>query len=195
MVYRIAKILGFLPFNLLFRIQITGAGNVPKSGGVIVCANHANALDPIFVGLAVRRNLRFIGKKELFKNKALAFFFRALGAFPVDRENADIAAYKTTIKILQNGEVLLLFLQGSRQKTIELSNNKTGAAFFGIKAKAPIVPIGITTSYKLFSKVKIQVGKPIHLDQYAGARLKTELLNEVTEETMRQIIELTGEKA
>jgi len=180
-------------FHALYRIKITGASNVPKSGGVIICANHANALDPIFVALAVKRGLRFIGKKELFKKKAFALLIKSLGAFPVDRENADITAYKTAIKLLQNGEVLLLFSQGTRQKTIDVSNGKTGAAFFGIKAKVPIVPVGINASYKLFSKVTVNIGQPIYLDQYYNARIKTELLNEVTEETMNQIVKLTGE--
>ena len=194
MVFRIAKILGLAVFSILFRIKITGAGNVPKNGGVIICSNHASAMDPIFISLAIKRRPRFIGKKELFKNKALALFLRSLGAFPVDRENTDITAYKTAIKLLQNGEALLLFSQGTRQKTIDISNNKTGAAFFGIKAKAPVVPLGITSSYKLFSKVKINIGEPIYLDQYYNAKLKTELLNEITENMMSQIVTLTGEK-
>jgi len=192
--YGIVKVLGFIIFNLLFRIKITGAGNVPKKGGLIVCANHANGLDPIFIGLAVNRKLRFIGKKELFKKRALAMFFKAMGAFPVDRETSDITAYKTAIKLLQNGEALLLFSQGKRRKDIDIADSKSGVAFFGIKAKAPIVPLGITASYKLFSKVTIHIGEPIHLDQHSGAKLKTELLNGITEDVMRQIIKLTGEK-
>jgi len=192
-VYRLAKIVGFPIFHLFFRIKVTGAKNVPKTGGAIICANHANALDPIFVALAVKRELRFISKKELFQKKSLSLLIRSLGAFPVDRENTDITAYKTAIKLLQNNEALLLFSQGSRKKTIDISNTKTGVAFFGIKAKSPIVPLGISTSYKLFSKVTIHIGKPIYLDQYYNARLKTDLLNEITEETMSQILKLTGE--
>jgi len=191
-IYRIAKIIGISIFNLLFRLKVTGAGNVPKKGGVIICSNHANALDPILIALAVKRKLRFIGKKELFRNKALALLIKSLGAFPVNRENADIKAYKTAIKLLQNGEALLLFSQGTRQKDIDIAGAKTGAAFFGIKSKAPIVPLGITSSYKPFSKVDIRIGKPIYLDHYPVDRVKTELLNEVTEETMLQIKKLTG---
>jgi 1-acyl-sn-glycerol-3-phosphate acyltransferase len=181
-------------FRLKFRIEVTGREHIPKSGGIILCANHAHAIDPILVGLAVKRKLQFIAKKELFENKALAALIGALGAFPVDRETTDIIAYKTAIKLLQNGEALLLFSQGTRRKTIDISNNKSGAAFFGIKARAPIIPVGITATYKTFSTVRIHIGKPINLDKYSGAKLKTELLNEVTEETMRQIIRLTGEK-
>ena len=194
MVYALAKVILGIVFRLVFRIRITGARHVPEEGGVIICSNHAHVFDPIFVAIALKRKLRFIGKKELFQNKALAGLFRALGAFPVDREAADISAYKTAIKILQNGEVLLLFSQGTRQKTIDISNNKSGVAFFGIKAKVPIVPVGINSTYRIFSKAHIHIGKPILLDKYSGAKLKTELLNEVTEETMRQIIKLAGEK-
>jgi len=194
MVYRIAKILLCVIFNVLFRIKITGTEHIPRSGGVIICANHADALDPILMALAVKRKLRFIGKRELFENKAFALLLRSLGAFPVDRDNTDIRAYKNVIKLLANGEVLLLFAQGTRKKDIDVSNNKSGVAFFGIKAKVPIVPLGITASYKPFSKVYINIGKPISLDRYYGARLKTELLNEITEEAMSQIISLTGNK-
>ena len=193
MVFRIAKVIGFVIFNILYRIKVTGTANVPKSGGVILCANHASAMDPIFVSLAVKRNPRFIAKKELFGNKLSALFFSSLGAFPVNRDNADVTAYKTAIKLLQNGEALLLFSQGTRQKTIDISNGKSGAAFFGIKAKVPIVPLGITASYKLFSRVNVNIGEPIYLDQYYGEKLKTELLNGVTEDIMGQIVGLTGE--
>ena len=194
MVYRLAKIVGSPVFHLFFRIKVTGAENIPKNGGVIICANHANALDPIFVALAVKRELRFISKKELFQKKSLSLLIRSLGAFPVDRENTDITAYKTAIKLLQNGEALLLFSQGTRQKSITVSDSKTGVAFFGIKARAPIIPLGITSTYKLFSKVEIRIGEPIYLDRYYNARLKTELLTEVTEETMSRIMQLTGDE-
>ncbi|MDR1559266.1 MAG: 1-acyl-sn-glycerol-3-phosphate acyltransferase [Clostridiales bacterium] len=194
MVYAIAKILGGIAFRLKFRIKVIGREHIPKTGGIILCANHASAIDPILIALAVNRKLRFIAKRELFRNKALAALISVLGAFPVDRETADITAYKTAINLLQNGEALLLFSQGTRQKTIDISNNKSGAAFFGIKARVPIIPIGITATYKTFSTVRVHIGRPISLDKYSGAKLKTELLNEVTEETMRQIIRLTGEK-
>jgi len=194
MVYALARIVLGIIFRIKYRIKVTGAEHVPSSGGVILCANHANALDPILVALAVKRKLRFIAKKELFENKALAILINALGAFPVDRDATDITAYKTTIKLLRNGEALLLFSQGTRHKSLDITNNKSGVAFFGIKAQTPIVPIGISSTFKTFSKVHIHIGKPISLDKYSGVRLKTELLNEVTEETMRQIIRLTGEQ-
>jgi 1-acyl-sn-glycerol-3-phosphate acyltransferase len=179
--------------KIMFRVKVTGTENIPKSGGAIVCGNHISAWDPVLIAVAVKRNLRFIGKKELFENKALAWLFHSLGAFPVDRENTDMVAYKTAIKLLQGGQMLMLFSQGHRQKTMELSSNKAGVAFFGIKAQVPIVPVGITASYKLFSKASIRIGKPIYLDRYYGARLKTELLEEITEDTVNEIIKLTGE--
>jgi len=124
----------------------------------------------------------------------MARLLKSVGAFPVDRAAADITAYKTAIKLLKNGEALLLFSQGTRRQTIDINDNKSGVAFFGIKAQAPIVPVGITGTYRVFSTIRIHFGEPISLEKYAGARLKAELLNEVTEETMRQIIKLTGEK-
>ena len=194
MVYALAKVILTIVFRLIFRIKVTGAEHVPENGGIIICANHAHVFDPILVSIMLKRKMRFIAKKELFRNKAFAWIIRALGAFPVDREAADITAYKTAIKLLQNGEALLLFSQGTRQKTISISNNKSGVVFFGIKANAPIVPVGINATYKPFSKVHIQIGKPINLDKYSGAKLKTELLNQITEDTMRQIIKLSGAK-
>ena len=194
MVYALAKLIAGIVFRIKYRVKITGIEHIPGSGGVILCANHTNALDPILIAMAVKRKLRFIAKKELFENKALAALINALGAFPVDREATDITAYKTAIKLLRNGEALLLFSQGTRHKPLDMANNKSGAAFFGIKALVPIVPIGISSTFKTFSSVNIHIGAPIILDKYSGVKLKTELLNEVTEETVRQIIKLTGEK-
>jgi 1-acyl-sn-glycerol-3-phosphate acyltransferase len=103
-------------------------------------------------------------------------------------------AYKTAIRVLQNGEALLLFSQGHRRKTIDIHDTKSGAAFFAIKAQVPIVPIGIVSNYKFFSKVRIHIGKPINLDKYNGKKLKTALLQEITENTMRQIVRLTAQE-
>ncbi|MDR1914614.1 MAG: 1-acyl-sn-glycerol-3-phosphate acyltransferase [Clostridiales bacterium] len=194
MLYEVCKFIGFFVFHLVYRIKVTGLDNIPKDGGVIICANHANSLDPVFLALKIKRKLRFIAKKELFENKGLAWFFKKMGAFPVDRRTTDMTAYKTAIKLLLNGEALLLFTQGTRKKTIDLKDSKSGVAFFGIKAQSPIVPVGIVSEYKLFSKVRIHIGRPITLERYNGAKLKTELLNEITEETVRQIIRLTAEK-
>jgi len=194
MVYTLAKALSQIVFRIIYRIKVTGAEHVPQSGGVIICANHTHGFDAVVAAIVVKRKLRFIAKKELFKKRIMARLLKSVGAFPVDRAAADITAYKTAIKLLKNGEALLLFSQGTRRQTIDINDNKSGVAFFGIKAQAPIVPVGITGSYRVFSTIRIHFGEPICLEKYAGERLKSELLNEVTEETMRQIIKLTGEK-
>ncbi|MDR1001005.1 MAG: 1-acyl-sn-glycerol-3-phosphate acyltransferase [Clostridiales bacterium] len=183
----------FLSF-FLFRFRATGLDNIPQKGGVIICSNHAHSYDPIFIAYVARRRLRFLAKKELFTGKLASWFFRALGAIPVDRDITDMVAYNTAIKVLQNGEALLLFSQGHRRKTIDIHDTKSGAAFFAIKAQVPIVPVGVVSSYKFFTRVRIRIGKPINLEKYKGQRLKTALLQEITENTMRQIVQLTAQK-
>ena len=88
-------------FRILFRYRFYGVENVPEDGAAILCANHLSMWDPFAVVFALKRMPCFIAKKEIFKNKLLAWICKDLKAFPVDREKMDMKAIKTALKVLK----------------------------------------------------------------------------------------------
>ncbi len=184
--YAVARAIVLVIFSVLFRMKAYGRENVPMTGPLIICANHVSNFDSVMFGLLTRRKLRFMGKKELFENKALGTLIRALGVFPVDRASADLSSYKTALKLLKNNEALMLFVQGKREKEFDSAAGKTGAAFFAHKTGAKLLPACIESTYKLFSPVTITFGQPLS----AGEGTGKQGLQNVTDEVMRKINEL-----
>ena len=101
--------------RLLYRIEVKGLKNLPRNG-VLLCPNHASDLDPVLIGICLPINYRlhFMAKEELFQNRLFGRILRALGAFPVNREGADIQAVKTAMKVIHEGENLLIFPEAFR---------------------------------------------------------------------------------
>lgn len=178
MVFRFCRMLAWIIGHIIYRFEVTGRENIPKDGAFLLCSNHIHALDPIAFAIFMKRCPRFMAKKELFKGRVLGWFLRSFGAFPLDREAAaDMQAYRTTMDALKNGHGLILFSQGTRMK--DFDNAKSGVAVFALKSGAPIIPAGIRASYRLFSKIHVHYGEPIYMDEYAGKKVKTELVEKV----------------
>jgi 1-acyl-sn-glycerol-3-phosphate acyltransferase len=177
MFYWFAKgVLWFL-FRLLYRVRLTGRENIPREGAFLLCGNHIHMFDgPAMLAFSPRR-LALMAKKELFRKKIFAMVFRAAGVFPVDRNTTDMAAYRYTLKKLGEGSGLLIFSQGTRMK--DFDNAKSGVALFALKSGASIVPVGISGTYRFFTKVYINFGPPVSMEPYTGRKIKTEMLDEV----------------
>ncbi len=193
MFYQIAKIVLKILYKILFRMTIEGQQNVPKEGGVILCANHSSNFDPVTMGIYSDRTVYYMAKKELFENKFMYWLLKQLNAFPVDRSTADMTAFKNAVKLLKQGHIIGMFAQGTRVKAGEEKAAKAGVALFAMKGKAPVVPVAISGSCKPFSSMKIVYGKPLYLEQYRGKRLNTQSLNEITEIIMKQINDMKVE--
>lgn len=156
-------------FKFLFRLNITGADNVPDSGNYLVVSNHISIADVFTLAISCKRQIHFMAKKELFKIPVLSQLVTALGAFPVDRKGNPASALKKAVKILEQGEIVGLFPQGTRQQNISVADTefKSGAAFCAYKSKSGIVPAFIKTDgqkFALFRKSEIIYGKPIEFN-------------------------------
>jgi 1-acyl-sn-glycerol-3-phosphate acyltransferase len=155
---------------IAYKLVVKGLENIPKTGGLIICANHTSNADALLLAISMKRFVRFMTKSELYKNPLLAFFLRKLGSFPVKRKNADRNALDTSIEILKNGEVLGIFIEGTRSKSGELLRPKSGAAMIAMKSNMPILPVCITCAekrgpVKAFLKTKIEFGRVIHTEK------------------------------
>ncbi len=181
-------------FRILFRYRFYGVENVPADGAAILCANHLSMWDPFAVVFALKRMPCFIAKKEIFKNKLLAWICKDLKAFPVDRGKMDMKAIKTALKVLKDGELLGIFAQGTRVKEGEDVAAKAGVALFAVKSGAPVIPVAIKANYKLFSKVDVYFGEPISFEEMKGKKVSAEELNEIAEGIMAKVFEMLEEK-
>ena len=160
--YRIVRTLGYPIFLLLYRPEFEGRNNIPKSGSVILAGNHTNNLDAAIMIAGPKRVVHMLAKKELFKSKISNAFFRSMGCIPVDRKIHDENAKSEAIEVLKNNEVIVIFPEGTVNRTNDIILPfKYGAVSFAKKTGAYIVPFTITGKYKLFRRnIKITYGKP-----------------------------------
>ncbi|ERM91854.1 lysophospholipid acyltransferase family protein [Caldanaerobacter subterraneus] len=191
MFYYFAKVIVRAIVKVIFRIKVKGLENIPKKGPVIICPNHISLLDPPVVGALLNRRIYFMAKEELFRNPFLKLLLgTGLGAFPVKRGTADLSAIKTALNHLKKGRAVGIFPEGTRSKTGKLQKAEPGVAMLAIKSKAPVVPVGIKGRYGLFSRVIINIGKPMTFEKYYDSKLSSQQLAEIGEEIMKEIAKL-----
>ncbi len=166
-------------FAIFYPLKIVGAENLPASGAAILCGNHVSLLDPLAAGVAVKRHVRFMAKKELFGVPVLRWCVRALGAFPVDRGNADMAAVRTSLAILKEGGVLGIFPQGGRD-TSGSRAMESGVSLIALKSAAPVVPMRFLKRFRPFRRNALVIGAPLDLSAY-DLRGGSEALRQATQ--------------
>lgn len=176
--------------NSIIRTKIIGKENIPNEGAAIICPNHIHIFDSVSVVVNNKRKIYVMAKEELFKNKIGNWFFRDVGAFPVSRGKGDTKALDTAGEYLKNGELLLVFPEGTRNGLEKGIKFKKGAAYIAIQNKVPIIPVGIVGTFKPFSKTTINIGKPIDIREYIDSekqdpRKIIALTNKLQEEVIK----------
>jgi 1-acyl-sn-glycerol-3-phosphate acyltransferase len=189
-----------LPF--FGRWRVTGRQNVPRSGGVILAPNHVSYSDPPVVGAAVRRRVRFMAKWELFQIPVLGRIIRNVGAFPVKQSTADRGALKRAMELLNAGDVVCIFPEGTRNLSGELLKAELGMGLIALKSRAPVVPMALVGTENLlpahsvflkFSRVRVLIGKPVPLDDLYERSSDREALEEVGTRVMAAIADLKAQ--
>lgn len=150
-------------FKLIYRTKYINPHNVPKEGAYIFASNHISSVDPIIMAVGQKhRNIHFMAKAELFRNPILNWFFLSIGAFPVDRGNSDKGAVKHFEQILDDGELMGIFIEGTRSKTGEFLKPKSGAALIAYDTKTPVIPVCQTT---IKGRRVCHFGEPMSLEE------------------------------
>ena len=187
--------LAHLVYKILFRIENVGEKQIPEDGNsYIVCANHLNYLDAIGIINSSNRFIRFMCKSTMFKNPLFIWILHMGDVIPVNREKSDVESMKRSIKALKGGQVLGIFPEGTRKGMEKNIDAKNGAAFMALRTKTKVIPIGIQGSFKPFTKVRLNYGKPIDFSEYYGKEKDKDALNKVTKVIMENIVMLTNEK-
>ena len=148
-------------FWLFYRLKVTGREYVPDDGAYILASNHRSAADPFLLAIGLKRQVYFMAKAELFENKFLSWFLRKLGAFPVERgTSASKGAIQHFEKVVEDGNLMGIFIEGTRSKTGDFLPPKNGCSLIAYDTKTPVIPVCLT---KIGSRVYIRYGKPLSL--------------------------------
>ncbi|MDO4743205.1 MAG: lysophospholipid acyltransferase family protein [bacterium] len=177
---------------LLFRVKYFGVENFPDDGGIVLCCNHTSLTDVAFLAVSCKRQIFFMAKEELFKNKVLRWFFTKMGAFAVMRGKGDTGALDYAEQIVLNGGVMGIFPEGRRVLNSRPTKAKTGAAVIVSRAQVPVVPVSIyhEGGIKLFKKVTVRYGKPIMPENLAFSDQSRAEIRRVSDMIMGEIIKL-----
>jgi 1-acyl-sn-glycerol-3-phosphate acyltransferase len=190
-VYDIAKAALQAFARLTFRYRVIGAEKVPRTGGLLVVANHISNLDPPLLGIGVPRPVSYMAKKELFAMPILKQLLPHLNAFPVDRQAGGTAALRASLRMLKEGRCVGMFPEGGRNVT-GTNEEKAGAAFLAAASGVPIVPAAIVGTRKLrpFGRVTVVFGDPFTVER--NRQSDSGDLEKKATEIMQRIRELEG---
>ena len=175
MPYKLSRFILLLFLKICFWLKCEEKENLPKKGGVIIASNHISYLDPLAIGCASPRVIDFMARDSLFSIPVLGGWMRAVGAFGVKRNSADISAMKEAIYRLQHGRVLTLFPEGTRQISVLVSTKvEPGVGFLAAKSGAVVIPAFVSGTEKAlpkgakffrFSRIRVKFGAPIKIDK------------------------------
>jgi 1-acyl-sn-glycerol-3-phosphate acyltransferase len=195
----------FVALTLLFSLRTEGRRRLPRRGPVLIIANHQSFLDPVLVGLAAPRHLCYLARKTLFKSNLFGALIRSLNAVPIDQEGVSKEGLRTIVQLLEQGEAVVVFPEGTRTPDGELQPLKPGIQLLIRRTKAPVVPVGIAGAFHALpywkkvpklapllmaatrSTLAVSVGDP--LDTQRLAELPREQVLEELLEELRQVQE------
>jgi len=192
--------------KLFWAKEVNGLQNLPKKGPFIIAANHVSYMDHFMMSLLVPyldRKIHFLAKKEHFRGFFKRVWHTYAGAIPIDREKGGKETLKWAIKALKEGKIIGVHPEGTRSLTGKLQKAKTGVAQLALKARVPVVPIGLRGTFEIlpkgkyipkFKRATMNIGNPIYFDKYYYKPMTKKLLRELTTKIMKEIAALSKQK-
>lgn len=187
-------------FRFFVKMVVHHPEYVPDSGSTILMINHRTAIDPILaLGVIPNRDVVVMSKIENFQNFLTGIFVKSWGAYPIRRGEVDREALKTTLELLELGEIVLIAPEGTRQP--QLTRPKEGLTYLALKANPVIVPTGIYNAdhwgRNLFlpfrQELHVAFGKPFRVKRFEQKRVPKEMMQHISDEMMYQLAALLPE--
>ena len=170
LMHHVVRLLLEIVIRLYFRLEVHGRENIPRRGPFIISPIHRSYLDTPVIGAAVWRLMRYMGAEKMWTNKQLGWFLTAMGGFPVQRGAADRDALKAALTVVERGEPLVMFPEGTRQSGPHVSEMFDGPAYVACRTGVDIIPVGLGGTERAMPKGKkfirpvkmvVVIGEPI----------------------------------
>jgi 1-acyl-sn-glycerol-3-phosphate acyltransferase len=208
--YRFGWVVFRLVFAVYFRWRYFYPERVPLTGPVILASNHASYIDPPLVGAALPRAIGYLARDNLF-TPPLGWLLRRWHAVPVDREGGGAAGVRKILEVLQAGNGVIIFPEGTRTHTGAIQPARAGIGLIVLRSQAPVVPVRVFGTYEAYGRhlrfprpkpLAVKFGKPLRFEALRAeaqtcdkVRLKV-IYQQVAEDIMRAIANLQpGEDA
>ncbi len=184
--YDLAYLTIYTGFTLGSSLRFRGKENMPRTGPVLAIANHQSFFDPILVGVASPRRLKFLARKTLFRQPAFGALLRSFGTFPIDQDGVGKEGLRTVIQQLTEGRAVLVFPEGTRTPHGRLDAFQPGIHLLLRKMPVPVVPVGIAGATHAWpphrklprlaplflpptpATISVSVGRPLDGKRYAS---------------------------
>lgn len=204
--YDLTYFVSSLTMTLGWSMRIAGGRHVPRTGPVLIIANHQSYLDPVLVGLAARRRLWHLARKTLFRNPMFRWLINNLNAVPVDQEGTGIEGLRIALRLLKAGRGVIVYPEGGRTPDGALQPLQPGVQLLIKKARAPIVPMGLAGAYEAWphdkllpkpaplflpavrGRIGVSIGAPLDVERLASLDRKP-LLGELFQVLQERIAE------
>ena len=193
--------------KLLFRPWVEGEENIPEEGPAIFASNHLSFSDSVFLPLVVSRRVTFLAKSDYFtgrgiKGRLTAAFFKGVGQLPVDRSGgkASSAALSSGLRVLNRGDLLGIYPEGTRSPDGRLYRGRTGMARMALEAGVPVIPVAMIGTDKAqptgkviphIMRIGVRIGKPLDFSRYEGMEDDRFVLRSITDEVMYELMLLS----
>jgi 1-acyl-sn-glycerol-3-phosphate acyltransferase len=195
----------------VFRPRVVGLENVPAKGAAIIASNHLSFSDSFFAPLVIPgRKVTFMAKAEYFNRKGVKgwfsrVFFKSIGQLSVDRSGgrASAAGLRTGLEVLQAGELLGIYPEGTRSPDGRLYRGRTGIARMVLESGVPVIPCAMVNTDRLqppgqvvpkIVQPEVRFGKPLDFARYAGLETDRLVLRAITDEIMYELMRLSGQE-
>jgi len=197
LIYNVAGVLSWPVMYGLFRFRAHGSENVPRTGGCVLACNHLSNFDPWPLGMPLwpGRWLRFMAKSELYWFPA-TLVLNSAGAFKVRRGTGDREAIETGIRLAREGNVVVMFPEGTRRKKGLVKKHRprahSGAARIALEAEVPLVPAALAGTDRLLrlGPIHVAFGAPLEIDDLRASEDLRRTSSQATELLMAKIAEL-----
>ena len=195
--YAAARFVARILFVTVFGLRMYHRDRLPAAGGVLVVSNHQSYLDPILAAAGMTRPFHPMARESLFRFPPFAWIIRSLNAFPVRRASADLGAVREALRRLKDGEVVLMFPEGTRTRDGSIGPLHGGPITIAARAGVPVLPLVIDGAFEAWPRgrlmprphvIRVACGRPLSAEELAAGDP-----DRLVEELRRRMLEVQSE--
>jgi 1-acyl-sn-glycerol-3-phosphate acyltransferase len=190
--YRFCRRVVWAPMKMLTRVRFLDAPDISRrEGGLLIAANHQSFLDPLLVGMALEEPICYLARRSLFRTPGFGRLLHALGAHPITRGAVDSRGIRTVLRLLRDGEAVLMFPEGTRTRDGTLGRFRRGVASLATRCNVPVLPVAIEGAYDAWPRTRA-LPRPARVGVAFGDTIRPEAreADELTDELRDEIARL-----